>query len=160
MLAHDIVGSVRAKSAKSKLKRKKGKVSSTMAKTFYKFLRNLNENEKLAPQAKQILAHIGTHNGEEVEREALIAQLAADAEFKTKQPHGRVVGYYQEKMKSAGLIEIREVLDPKPEKPKKEKKAPAAAPAAEGSGAPTAEPPAAPAPPAAKAPAHKGKTKK
>jgi len=68
------------------------------------FQKDLAEGQKFAPQALLILKHIKAANT--ITRDQLCEELAKDPEFKTKQPVGRIVSYYQKDLVNAGLFTI------------------------------------------------------
>lgn len=68
------------------------------------FQKDLAEGQKFAPQALLIVKHVKAHNT--ITRDQLCEELAKDPEFKTKQPVGRIVSYYQKDLASAGLFTI------------------------------------------------------
>lgn len=68
------------------------------------FQKDLAEGQKFAPQALLIVKHIKAHNT--ITREQLCEELSKDPEFKTKQPVGRIVSYYQKDLVNAGLFTI------------------------------------------------------
>ena len=68
------------------------------------FQKDLAEGQKFAPQALLIVKHVKAHNS--ITREQLCEELSKDPEFKTKQPVGRIVSYYQKDLVNAGLFTI------------------------------------------------------
>jgi hypothetical protein len=68
------------------------------------FQKDLAEGQKFAPQALLIVKHVKAHNS--ITRDQLCGELAKDPEFKTKQPVGRIVSYYQKDLVNAGLFTI------------------------------------------------------
>lgn len=68
------------------------------------FQKDLAEGQKFAPQALLIVKHIKAHNT--ITRDQLCEELSKDPEFKTKQPVGRIVSYYQKDLVNAGLFTI------------------------------------------------------
>ena len=68
------------------------------------FQKDLAEGQKFAPQALLIVKHIKAHNM--ITRDQLCEELSKDPEFKTKQPVGRIVSYYQKDLVNAGLFTI------------------------------------------------------
>lgn len=68
------------------------------------FQRDLAEGQKFAPQALLIVKHVKAHNS--ITRDQLCEELSKDPEFKTKQPVGRIVSYYQKDLVNAGLFTI------------------------------------------------------
>lgn len=74
----------------------------------FKALRELKEDEKLAPQARTIMITLIKMAGlnKLVDKEKLEAQLKEDDSLHTRQPEARVIGYYQPKLVEAGLIEV------------------------------------------------------
>lgn len=68
------------------------------------FQKDLAEGQKFAPQALLIVKHVKAHNT--ITRDQLCEELAKDPDFKTKQPVGRIVSYYQKDMVNAGLFSI------------------------------------------------------
>lgn len=95
-----------------------------------KLARELNENDKIAPQAKVLidkLSSIGV--GKEVDRDEFVKQIEAEGNLKTKQPVARILAYYTPLLSKEGLIEIIKIAKPKAEKKEKPAKSPAEAPA-------------------------------
>lgn len=87
-----------------------------------KLNRTLEENEKIAPQAKVFddeLVAIGV--GKEVDRAELVKRVEDGGNLTTRQPVDRVLGYYMQHFKKIGLAES--IKAPKPPKEKKEKPA-------------------------------------
>lgn len=68
------------------------------------FQKDLAEGQKFAPQALLIVKHVKAHNT--ITRDQLCEELSKDPEFKTKQPVGRIVSYYQKDLVNAGLFTI------------------------------------------------------
>ena len=68
------------------------------------FQKDLAEDQKLPPQALLIVKHVKAHNT--ITRDRLCEELSKDPEFKTKQPVGRIVSYYQKDLVNAGLFTI------------------------------------------------------
>ena len=68
------------------------------------FQKDLAEGQKFAPQALLIVKHVKAHNT--ITRDRLCEELSKDPEFKTKQPVGRIVSYYQKDLVNAGLFTI------------------------------------------------------
>ena len=68
------------------------------------FQKDLAEGQKFAPQALLIVKHVKAHNS--ITRDQLCEELSKDPEFKTKQPVGRIVSYYQKDLVNAGLFTI------------------------------------------------------
>lgn len=68
------------------------------------FQKDLAEGQKFAPQALLIVKHVKAHNT--ITRHQLCEELSKDPEFKTKQPVGRIVSYYQKDLVNAGLFTI------------------------------------------------------
>ena len=68
------------------------------------FQKDLAEGQKFAPQALLIVKHVKAHNT--ITRGQLCEELSKDPEFKTKQPVGRIVSYYQQDLVNAGLFTI------------------------------------------------------
>ena len=68
------------------------------------FQKDLAEGQKFAPQALLIVKHVKAHNT--ITRDQLCEELSKDPEFKTKQPVGRIVSYYQQDLVNAGLFTI------------------------------------------------------
>ena len=68
------------------------------------FQKDLAEGQKFAPQALLIVKHVKAHNT--ITRDQLCEELSKDPEFKTKQPVGRIVSYYQQDLVNAGLLTI------------------------------------------------------
>ena len=68
------------------------------------FQKDLAEGQKFAPQALLIVKHVKAHNT--ITRDQLCEELGKDPEFKTKQPVGRIVSYYQKDLVNAGLFSI------------------------------------------------------
>lgn len=68
------------------------------------FQKDLAEGQKFAPQALLIVKHVKAHNT--ITRDQLCEELSRDPEFKTKQPVGRIVSYYQKDLVNAGLFTI------------------------------------------------------
>lgn len=70
----------------------------------FMFQKDLAEGQKFAPQALLIVKHVKAHNS--ITRDQLCEELSKDPEFKTKQPVGRIVSYYQKDLVNAGLFTI------------------------------------------------------
>ena len=68
------------------------------------FQKDLAEDQKFPPQALLIVKHVKAHNT--ITRDRLCEELSKDPEFKTKQPVGRIVSYYQKDLVNAGLFTI------------------------------------------------------
>ena len=68
------------------------------------FQKGLAEGQKFAPQALLIVKHVKAHNT--ITRDQLCEELSKDPEFKTKQPVGRIVSYYQKDLVNAGLFTV------------------------------------------------------
>lgn len=68
------------------------------------FQKDLAEGQKFAPQALLIVKHVKANNT--ITRDQLCEELSKDPEFKTKQPVGRIVSYYQKDLVNAGLFTI------------------------------------------------------
>ena len=68
------------------------------------FQKDLAEGQKFAPQALLIVKHVKAHNS--ITRDQLCEELSKDPEFKTKQPVGRIVSYYQKDLVNAGLFTV------------------------------------------------------
>lgn len=68
------------------------------------FQKDLAEGQKFAPQALLIVKHVKAANT--ITRDQLCEELSKDPEFKTKQPVGRIVSYYQKDLVNAGLFTI------------------------------------------------------
>lgn len=68
------------------------------------FQKDLAEGQKFAPQALLIVKHVKAHNT--ITRDLLCEELSKDPEFKTKQPVGRIVSYYQKDLVNAGLFTV------------------------------------------------------
>lgn len=101
-----------------------------MAKQTLKVLRELQEDEKVAPQAKVILNTIVTAVGvgETIDMDDLVNKLTDSGELNTRQEPKRVVAYYLPKLKEAGLVEVEKVAgaddeegEPKPKRTRKAK---------------------------------------
>lgn len=59
---------------------------------------------KLAPQAQLIMKHVKAAGDEGITREDLCKALTSDAEFTTRQPVERIVGYYQRPLVENGFL--------------------------------------------------------
>lgn len=70
----------------------------------YEFVKDPGEGQKLAPQAKLIVAEI--KKAGKINRADLVKALGANGEFKTRQPIERIVTYYQKDLEAAGLIKL------------------------------------------------------
>lgn len=70
----------------------------------YTYQKDPAEGQKFAPQANLILKHIRAAGADGITKVDLEKALAADADFKTRQPIGRIIGYYQKDLVNAGLI--------------------------------------------------------
>ena len=68
------------------------------------FQNDLAEGQKFAPQARLIVKHVKAHNT--ITRDQLCEELSKDPDFKTKQPVGRIVSYYQKDLVNAGLFTV------------------------------------------------------
>lgn len=96
----------------------------TMAsKSTIKLLRQPNENDKLAPQAKvivKVLTEVGA-NKAPVERQKIVEELSKEgSELKTRQAPDRILAYYQPKLLELKIIEVTKVEGEKKPKAKKE----------------------------------------
>jgi hypothetical protein len=72
----------------------------------FTFVKEPTEGQKFAPQAKLILKHIQAVGADGITRKDLVTSLAGDAEFKTKQPIERIIGYYQPDLLNAGVVTL------------------------------------------------------
>lgn len=111
------------------------------SKSTIKLLRQPNENDKLAPQAKVIVATLTAlkANTAAVERQKVVEELSKESsELKTRQAPDRILAYYQPKLLELKIIEVTKIEGEKKPKAKKEAATkgpiaggkPAAAPAA------------------------------
>lgn len=94
------------------------------SKSTIKLLRQPNENDKLAPQAKVIVKTLTElkANAGAVERQKVVEALSAESsELKTRQAPDRILAYYQPKLIELKIIEVTKVEGEKKAKaPKKE----------------------------------------
>lgn len=92
-------------------------------KTLFKFTRKATDEDKLSPQAKVIVeAGIAAGGvGKTVERAALVKTLEDSKALNTRQDVGRVIAFYQPRLKEAGILEV--IKEKAPEKEKAEAKA-------------------------------------
>lgn len=70
----------------------------------FTFLKDPVEGQKFAPQANLIIKHVKAAN--ELTRDALVEALGKDADFKTKQPIGRIISYYQASLVASGVLSV------------------------------------------------------
>lgn len=89
-----------------------------------KLIREVREDEKLAPQQKVIYARLlNVGVGKEVDREQFVKDLESSGELTTKQSVDRVVSYYMQAFAKDGIAEvIKPEPAPKAEKEPKAKK--------------------------------------
>ena len=71
---------------------------------LFTFLKDPAPDTRWAPQAQIILGHIRRNN--EITRGKLISDLREDPTFTTRQPHERIVAYYQKDFVNAGIIRV------------------------------------------------------
>lgn len=74
--------------------------------TNVKFVREIAEDEKLAPQARAIVESVIETHG--LNTEVTVDQITAamDGNITTRQPLPRIFGYYAPKLEEAGLIAV------------------------------------------------------
>jgi hypothetical protein len=70
----------------------------------YEFVKAPGEGDKLAPQARLIVSEI--EKAGTIDRATLCKNLAANGDFKTRQPVERIVTYYQKDLEAAGFIKL------------------------------------------------------
>lgn len=83
-------------------------------KEWVKLLRDLNEGEKVAPQALGIMNAVRTFNGNVCTREQLLAILPDHID--TKQSAGRIFQFYRKKLEEAGILGYEDIKEPAPAK--------------------------------------------
>lgn len=87
-------------------------------------LRDLKEDDKVAPQAKVFLQVLKDKVGLKVaiERQDLIKAVEASGKMTTRQDVGRVISFYQPRLQEDGIIKIEKIAEEKDAKPAKEAK--------------------------------------
>jgi hypothetical protein len=119
-----------------------------MSEATYKFVKEPGEKEKLAPQARVILAHIKSAGSAGIGRAKLLEHIEKElksGELKeSKQTAEKLVGFYQARLHEDGFIvftkAVKEPKAPKEPKVKAEKAAPKAKTVADVKEAPKAVP--------------------
>ena len=94
-------------------------------------LRDPTDADKIAPQAKTILAVLKEKAGgknKAVARQDLIQAITDSKKLETRQDVGRVLSFYQPKLVEDGLIEVKKIEEPKAEKTAATKKEKPSAP--------------------------------
>lgn len=86
--------------APATLKEKKVRVSNIR----YTFVKDPLEGQKFAPQAVLIIKHVQNAGADGISKDDLVKALAADENFKTRQPVERIIGYYQKDLVNAGIL--------------------------------------------------------
>ena len=85
-------------------------------KIVYTVCRELTPEDKLQPQAKQMVDIIIAAGPDGIDRETLVAELTKVV--KTRQPVERIVAFYQQKLgaKGTGLVAVTKTSDAVPAK--------------------------------------------
>ena len=83
-------------------------------KVTYKMARELTAEDKLQPQAKQMVDIIVAAGKDGIEKTALVAELTKVV--KTRQPVERIVAFYQQKLgpKGSGVLLIEKTAEAAP----------------------------------------------
>jgi hypothetical protein len=74
------------------------------AEKVYEFVKDLEQGQKFAPQAMIIIKTIQESN--KISRSDLESKLAANENFKTRQPVGRIVSYYEKDIVNSGVVKV------------------------------------------------------
>lgn len=94
----------------------------TIHETHFVFKNDVGANDKCPPQARVILDAVKNAEGQRLERAALVS-LLSDGRLVTRQTPERILGFYKQRMTSAGYLEeekvSREIEVEVPDKPAK-----------------------------------------